>query len=1025
MATPEENPENSDDEIAQVADAYFRDRKCGTATSIAEYLERYPHLGPELTEALEAIDLLLATPNDRVPESFGDFHIDRELARGGMGTVYLATQVSLRRKVALKVLKTFLRDQAAVSELFQRETQTIAALQHENIVPIFSAGEVNGLPYFTMPWIDGQSAAQLISQHKSMALSRRDQLARAHQIARWGAEVADALQCAHQHGIVHRDIKPSNLLVDRNQRIWLTDFGLACREGDGSAHLTSPDQGAGPYQGTPNYMSPEQASAIVAPVDHRTDIYSLGVTLIEWLTGQSVVGGSSPVESLSRLQHNSVEDPRRILRGYSRDWIAVLEKCVAREPKDRYQSAAELAADLRAIADHRPVGVRSQHALTRHVRELFSHKNSVPSAGVACVALLAAILIGGVVWRAVANANMQRVMFTSNSGEWLKVTARDALGKPVAECTTVDGEVWLPRNVARVDVVASQRLGYQRTISQGALTADALASGDGLQVIRLAAPQAQRWLCDDILWYECCEVVRHGESASYCLTIRSDGIVMLDMRTGHILWSFHDEQTHWGDSVRGSPSTFQPDRCVIIHDTNGNDCQEVVFAHPNKPEILCLDSDSGEQLWRTNLIESAGMQLPNAGSLCPIVLQYSDDAVDQAARLSVVIAPHARLLSTTNRGLFNVDPATGSVRWWLASLQSSANPARVTAFPRPLHLQWGSAVQRPIDFGEHLQFSDFDGYGRTKPYPGSLNPYDLEPRLGTDRPLLLRSKSATAWHWIDGSDWHLVDAQSGQLIATWQLPDDCVCSPKLLRSADGRILVLTAHIARQDVTDFIAWDIETNQVAWKQTLDCDLNRLAQSYLSRSSDFPIVVDLDADGSDEWIAPSHVPGAIWSHTMTPPFGMVTAHRGDNGQALWSEPFRLPNMDGMIQRGLAIADQDGDGWKELVLGSRFQGVGLQSRVGCFVDVISGKTGKRIWQSQVQTESSQPNEARTELVDLTISEDQRFIAVVTHSGTRPSGFESARPYSTTFLHSEYGRQAAYGLGIRASYLDHDTWLE
>ena len=560
MTTPNEKPENSDEEIAQVADAYFRERKQGTAASIADYLERYPHLAPDLGESLEAIDLLLPTPGDRLPDTFGDFRIDRELARGGMGTVYLATQVSLHRQVALKLLKKFSRDQAALAERFQREAQTIAALQHEHIVPIYSAGEELGLSYFAMRWVDGHSMAQVISTHNSKASSRREQRTWGEQIARWGAEVADALHYAHQQGIVHRDIKPSNLLVDRDQRIWLTDFGLACREGDESGRL------AGPYQGTPNYMSPEQASAIAAPVDHRTDIYSLGVTLIEWLTGQSMVGGSSPVESLSRLQHNSVEDPRRLLRGFSRDWIAVLEKCVARQPNNRYQSAAELAADLRAIADHRPVAVRSQNAVIRHIRELFSHRNSVPAAVVACCAMLAAILIGWAAWRAASNANKQRVLFTSNSGEWLKVTARDASGKPLAECTT-DGEVRLPKNYAKVDVRAFQRLGYQRSIAGIAST-----EVDGLQTVRLPAPQTHRWLSDDILWHESRKIIRHGESNSYCIALRSDGITLLDISTGSTLWSFHDERTRWGDSVRGCPSTFQPDRCVIVRDSNGNDC---------------------------------------------------------------------------------------------------------------------------------------------------------------------------------------------------------------------------------------------------------------------------------------------------------------------------------------------------------------------------------------------------------------------------------------------------------------------
>ncbi len=155
----------------------------------------------------------------------------------------------------------------------------------------------------------------------------------------------------------------------------------------------------------------------------------------------------------------------------------------------------------------------------------------------------------------------------------------------------------------------------------------------------------------------------------------------------------------------------------------------------------------------------------------------------------------------------------------------------------------------------------------------------------------------------------------------------------------------------------------------------------------------------------------------------YGMIRAHRGTDGQAIWREVCYLPNMDGMIERGVAIADQDGDGWKELLLGSRFQGVGVRNGIGCFVDVVSGKTGQRIWHSQVRTETSQPAMKRIELVDLTVLEDRRLIAVVTHNGK--SNIETARPYSTTFLNLEDGSEEAFGLGIKASHLDHDTWLE
>ena len=391
MAKTEESPENIDEEVAMVADTYLRERKKGTAGSIDSIIEEYSHLGDELRESLEAIDLLFVASPNRAPEILGDFRIHQELGRGGMGIVYLATQTSLQRKVALKVLR-LANDEQLGLERFQREAQTIAALRHDHIVPVFAVGEVDGMHFLAMQLIDGESVAQSIDKWKGIPFSRTDERERRCRIARWGAQIADALEYAHKQGIVHRDIKPSNLLMDHELRIWLTDFGLARHDED------LPASHAIAYQGTPKYMSPEQASAIVAQVDHRTDIYSLGVTLIEWLTTQSIVGGSSPVESLSRLQQNSVEESRILLRGYSRDWISVLAKCIAREPKDRYQSAAALATDLRAIVDHRPVAARPQHAFVRQFRTAIGQKSILQTAVISALAADKKSVGGHVKW---------------------------------------------------------------------------------------------------------------------------------------------------------------------------------------------------------------------------------------------------------------------------------------------------------------------------------------------------------------------------------------------------------------------------------------------------------------------------------------------------------------------------------------------------------------------------------------------------------------------------------------------------
>ncbi len=1006
MTRSEEVPEDFSEEISQVAEEYFQCRKNGTAGSIDSTIEVYPHLGIGLRESLEAIDLLLPASTRHVPESLGDFRIDQELGRGGIGIVYSATQTSLQRKVALKVLN-LTHGEAIAVEQFQREAQTVAALSHAHIVQSYAVGEVDGLQYFAMQLIEGDSVAQLITKQRGTTSSRKDERARRFEIARWGAQIAEAVEYAHKQGIVHRDIKPSNILVDRDQRIWLTDFGLARHESDMSARMASG------YQGTPNYMSPEQASAIDATVDHRTDIYSLGVTLVEWLTGQSVVDGSNPVESLSRLQQNCIEQPHILLRGYSRDWIAVLEKCTARDPNARYQTAAELAVDLRAIADHRPVAARPQSTSVRVFRTLISQKTFVKTVVLSAVATMATIGIGSIAWRAYSNTRMIPVIFASDSGDWLSVTAQDNSGNQIAKFTTADGLVLLPREKIHLDVVASQRLGYKRKIDPVPTT-----RFENVKTIQLEDPQSHCWILDDVLWFLNCNFTRNGKSASQCIALRSDGIQLLEADSGKILWTFQDpDHIDWGNSVRGCPSTFQPDRCALMEDTNGNDSDEIVFAHPDKPELLCLDGETGQQLWRSNLLESAGIQTPNAGSFCPIVLQEFADA-NGALSLAVVVACHAPALSKTERWLLSVDPATGKVRWNVARQQMPYATLPVSTWP--LHVQWGEIEKRPSEFDRHESMQSYvDEYWRHYSQSMSSVFFETNLRLGAERPFSLSGRGNENWHWIEGREWLVIDPQTGELVKSWKLPDDCLCPLKLIRTVEGKTLVLTVHLAMNNETDFVAWDVETQSPVWEKSIQCDLNRLPQSYLSRQQDFPIVVDLDSDGVDEWIAASH------AHGMTPPYGMATAYRGDNANAIWEEPFHLPNLDQMIERGVAVSDIDGDGWKDLLLGSRFKGGGVRADMGCFIDLISGKTGERIWYSQVRTESSSPIFGTNELVDFTVLEDQGLIAVVTYSGITAGELESARPYSTTFLNLFNGGEESFGLGLLANSFNNNTWLE
>jgi serine/threonine protein kinase len=172
---------------------------------------------------------------------------------------------------------------------FQREAQTVAGLHHTNIVPIFAIGSEDATPYYAMQFIEGRSLAQ-IAADAATAFT----ILPSEQVADWGLQAAEALAHAHARGVIHRDIKPSNLILDPEGRIWLTDFGLAKRAEDVTLSLT------GALLGTPRYMSPEQASSLTQPVDHRTDIYSLGATLYELATGQPIFQANSPDKISSR-----------------------------------------------------------------------------------------------------------------------------------------------------------------------------------------------------------------------------------------------------------------------------------------------------------------------------------------------------------------------------------------------------------------------------------------------------------------------------------------------------------------------------------------------------------------------------------------------------------------------------------------------------------------------------------------------------------------------------------------------------
>jgi serine/threonine protein kinase len=268
---------------------------------------------------------------DLVPRVLGDFRLLREVGRGGMGVVYEAEQVSLNRRVALKVLPLAATIDPRQLERFRHEARAAALLHHPQIVPVYGVGCERGIHYYAMQLIEGCSLAAVIDERRSAGkegepgsdraarpctvggaetwpmaargtVPSRPAPNRFRRVAELVAQVADALEYAHAMGVVHRDVKPANLLLDARGNVWVTDFGLA-RLGEGPGLTVSGD-----LLGTLRYMSPEQALAKNGVVDHRTDVYSLGATLYELLTLRPAVDGTSKYEVLHRL---AFEEPVR------------------------------------------------------------------------------------------------------------------------------------------------------------------------------------------------------------------------------------------------------------------------------------------------------------------------------------------------------------------------------------------------------------------------------------------------------------------------------------------------------------------------------------------------------------------------------------------------------------------------------------------------------------------------------------------------------------------------------------------
>jgi serine/threonine protein kinase len=281
-------------------------------------------------------------PADVLPEDVGRYRVERLLGQGGFGRVYLARDEQLRRLVAVKVPHPHLIASPQDADAYLAEARTAAGLDHPGIVPVYDVGGTPNFPCFIVSkFIEGRTLVAAIRHDRPVPPTA----------AALVATVAEALQHAHQRGVVHRDIKPGNILLDRAGQPFVADFGLALRE---------QDVGHGPrYAGTPAYMSPEQARGEGHRVDGRTDIFSLGVVFYELLTGRRPFHADSREELLEQIATHEPRPPRQWDSTVPKEVERICLKALAKRAADRYTTAQDLADDLRHFLAAPPVAPAS------------------------------------------------------------------------------------------------------------------------------------------------------------------------------------------------------------------------------------------------------------------------------------------------------------------------------------------------------------------------------------------------------------------------------------------------------------------------------------------------------------------------------------------------------------------------------------------------------------------------------------------------------------------------------------------
>ena len=965
-------PRRTDEQATQiiaVLDRYLEALKAGQRPDRQQLLAENPQIADQLEACLAGVEFIHGSASAQPSgKRLGEFRIIREIGHGGMGAVYEAEQISLGRRVALKVLRFGAVSDAEAITRFQREAETIGRLHHTNIVPIFAVGSENGVNYYAMQYIVGRSLDQVLRESGKPIAART--------VAEWGLQAAEALAHAHARGVVHRDVKPSNLLIDDEEgRIWLTDFGLAKRLDDVTLSMT------GALLGTPRYMSPEQAAAAHNKLDHRTDLYSLGATLYELVTGQPVFKGDSPHNVILQILEAEPVPPRRHLPALPRDLDTILMKCLAKEPSRRYSSARELADDLRAFLDSRSIAARRAGPVERAVRWVHKQQRSLVltiGAVVATLSLVAGSVAGSYFWQ------RSRLAFVKLDSDHPPV---------VAEILTSSGQSVTPRTTLPMQQAAEVPAGeYQlRLHADQRFSQDYSISLSPGQYVVQKLDVEEQLLWSDFKYQRTFRPVLIAEpgatpigQSTDLLLLNQDGVQRCDGQSRATLWTLDLEKpTHelltknlslrwpWDNtsSVAVHGVGVFDDRPFVVSagdarglpfDFNGDNVSDIVLAARHQAWMMAVSGSDGSPLW----VAAHGDALPlpdgqswNAYGINSAVLYaplvVADQDGDNVADLAMWFATTDAQRPTIARRLDLVSGKTGATIWKYEA------PDALFALP--------AMVEPPQDFRwYHGSGGGYGGSGSgggqdgvlTRRYRSNLSRSAGRIDYLPSSPIVVGNspsdqRATATLEFLAGTQWVKLNLASGKpLRAPIDMAIRTTLAPRWADfDGDAEIDVLLATDlpalpagvggTPTPQLQLTAWSAAKHRALWQVTVDT-LPAAQPSFAVEAPIWPIATDLDGNGSAEVIVPEK--SSISAPTWSAPWGTLAVLDGRTGMTRWRRQLR--NVDQQLDTFAVGPDVNGDGRLEVFVASLWN-----ENYELFVDCLSGENGESLWRARSAT--------------------------------------------------------------------------